>query len=376
MPVPEIVRLALIGGGPGSFIGPVHRMAAELDGRIKLVAGIFSRDADKSQLAGAQYGVDPARVYPDMAALVRGEQTRADGVELVAIATPNASHFGLARDALAAGLHVMCDKPATATLQEVQELAKLVAAARTHYGLTYTYTGYPMVREAREQVRAGALGEIRKIVVEYPQGWLSAPVEHDANRQAAWRTDPAQAGLGGAIGDIGVHAFQLAEYVSDCRVTQMLPDLGHVVPGRTLDDDCNVLLRFAGGARGVLHASQISTGARNGLRLRIWGSLGGLDWSHESPDRLTFDWADRPTQIYHAGAPYLSAAALHACRLPSGHPEGLIEAFANLYRDFAALIRGETPLSPVPGIADGLRGMTFVARAAASPSGGAWINLD
>jgi predicted dehydrogenase len=271
----------------------------------------------------------------------------------------------------------MCDKPATATLEEAQTLARLVAGASTLYGLTYTYTGYPMVREARERVRAGALGEIRKIVVEYPQGWLSTQVEKDAgNRQAAWRTDPAQAGLGGCIGDIGVHAFQMAEYVGGCRVTEILPDLGHVVPGRALDDDCNILLRFAGGVRGVLHASQISTGARNGLRLRIWGSLGGLDWSHETPDRLTFDWPDQPTQIYHAGAPYLSPAVQRTCRLPVGHPEGFIEAFANLYRDFAAMIRGEAPNAPVPGIADGLRGMTFVARATENPHRAGWISLD
>lgn len=368
------IRYALIGGGPGSFIGQIHRMAAGLDGRFALVAGIFSRDAQKSREAASAYGVNPDRVYADLAALITGERGRSDRVELIDIATPNASHFPLARDALHAGLHVICDKPATATLKEAQELAKIIKAGRALYGLTYTYSGYPMVREARERVRTGALGAIRKIVVEYPQGWLAQPVERD-NKQAAWRTDPAQAGAGGSIGDIGVHAFHLAEYVSGCRATEIVADLGHVVPGRKLDDDCNVLLRYEGGARGVLHASQISAGARNGIRLRVWGEKGGLDWQHEQPDQLRFDWPDQPSQILYAGSSYLSEGARHSCRLPSGHPEGFIEAFANIYRDFAAMIRGEAPYALVPGIEDGVRGMTFIERAVASSTGN-WIKLD
>ena len=367
------VRLALIGGGPGSFIGHIHHMAAGLDDRFSLVAGIFSRDPQKSREAASAYGVSPDRTYADMAALIAGERGRSDGVELIDVATPNASHFPLAREALQAGLHVICDKPATATLKEAQELAAIVKQGRALYALTYTYSGYAMVREARQRVRDGALGAIRKIVVEYPQGWLAQPVERD-NKQAAWRTDPAQAGAGGSIGDIGVHAFHLAEYVSGCRTTEMLPDLGHVVPGRKLDDDCNILLRYDNGARGVLHASQISAGARNGIRLRVWGEKGGLDWQHEQPDQLRFDWPDQPSQILYAGAPYLSEGVRQTCRLPTGHPEGFIEAFANIYRDFAAMIRGQTPFAPVPGIEDGVRGMTFIERAVAPGSG--WIKLD
>ncbi len=247
-------------------------MAAELDGRLSLVAGMFSRDRDKSRDAGLSYGVSADRIYADMASLIRAERERPDGVELVVIATPNASHFEIARDALQAGLNVMSDKPATASLQQAHQLAEIAYASQGKYGLTYTYSGYQMIREARERVQMGILGPIRKIVVEYSQGWLADPVEQDsANRQAAWRTDPSQAGVGGCIGDIGVHAFHLSEYVSGCQVSEILPDLGHVVPGRRLDDDCNILLRFAQGARGVLHASQIATGDRNGLRLRIWG---------------------------------------------------------------------------------------------------------
>jgi predicted dehydrogenase len=370
------VRFALIGGGPGSFIGQIHRMAAELDGRLSLVAGVFSRDQQKNREAGNGYGVAPARIYPDITSLINAERMRPDGVELVTVATPNASHFEIARVALEAGMHVISDKPATATLQQARDLADIVAKAKALYALTYTYSGYTMVREARERVAAGALGKIRKIVVEYSQGWLSTALERDGtNKQAAWRTDPKQAGLGGAIGDIGVHAFHIAEYVSGCHVSEILPDLGHVVPGRTLDDDCNILLRFSNGARGLLHASQIATGDRNGLRLRIWGEKGGLDWFHERPEELVFNWPDQPTQIFHAGAPYLGAAARNARRLPSGHPEGFIEAFANIYRDFASTIRGDAPDAPVPGIADGLRGLTFVTRAAEARDA-RWISLD
>ncbi len=370
------VRFALIGGGPGSFIGRVHCMAAQLDGKLSLVAGQFSRDPAKSRAGGEAYGLPPERVYSDLPSLIRAERSRTDGAEMLVVATPNDSHFAISRDALRAGLHVMCDKPATATLDEAQELSRIVASTKAFYGLTYTYSGYSMIREARARVLSGALGAVRKIVVEYSQGWLSDAIEQGgANRQAAWRTDPSQAGLGGCIGDIGVHAFHTAEYVGGCRVTEILPDLGHVVPGRRLDDDCNILLRFSGGARGVLHASQVATGDRNGLRLRIWGERGGLDWSHESPEILTLNWPDQPTQVLHAGAPYLSEAARRIRRLPTGHPEGFIEAFANIYSDFADAIRTKTASTTVPGIADGLRGLTFVARAVEA-EGTDWIRLD
>jgi predicted dehydrogenase len=280
--------------------------------------------------------------------------------------------------ALEAGLHVMSDKPATATLAEAVELKRVVDASQRLFGLTYTYTGYAMVREAREIVRRGDLGPVRKVVVEYSQGWLAKPVEKDPdNRQAGWRTDPSQAGLGGCIGDIGVHAFNIAEFVSGRRVERVCADLSSIVPGRELDDDCNVLLRFEGGAPGVLVASQIAAGDRNGLRLRVYGETGGLDWSHERPSELTINRLDGSSLKLHAGAPSLSAASLSVTRLPTGHPEGFIEAFANIYRDFArAVVAGATRAETVPDIVEGVRGMAFVESAlASSRSGSAWTSL-
>jgi predicted dehydrogenase len=365
----------MAGGGPGAFIGPVHRMAAELDGRIRLVAGAFSRDPAKSEAAAAAWG---ARAYADWREMLAREAARPDGARMVAVVTPNHLHFDIAAAALGAGLHVMSDKPATRTLAEARTLAGVVEGSGRLYGLTYVYTGYPMVREAREIVRRGDLGAVRKIVVEYSQGWLSRPVERSGDRQAAWRADPAQAGAGGCIGDIGVHAFNLAEFVGGVRVERLCADVAAVVPGRVLDDDCNVLLRFAGGARGVLIASQVSAGARNGLRIAVHGEAGGLAWSHERPNELTLDGPDRASQTLHAGSPYLGLAARAATRLPSGHPEGFIEAFANLYGDFAdAVAAGRRDAGLVPGIAEGVRGMAFVETAvAASRDGKGWVALE
>jgi predicted dehydrogenase len=360
----------MVGGGPGAFIGPVHRMAAALDGRFRLVAGAFSRDAAKSAETGEATG---ARAYDDYAAMIAAEQARDDGAEAVVIVTPNRTHLPIARAALSAGLHVISDKPATATLAEARELAQAVRASGCVYALTYTYTGYPMVREARSLVARGDLGPVRKVVVEYAQGWLSQPLERSGNQQAEWRADPWAAGAGGAIGDIGVHAFNLAEFVSGARVQRLCADLGSVVPGRALDDDCNCLLRLEGGARGVLIASQISAGGRNGLRISVYGERGGLHWSHERLTELVLDWPDRPTQVLHAGSPYLSAEAQRATRLPGGHPEGFIEAFANIYADFAdAVVGTRSPL--LPGVEEGLRGMAFVERAVGG-NGQGWVEL-
>jgi predicted dehydrogenase len=369
------IRLAMVGGGPGSFIGPVHRMAAELDGRIRLVAGAFSQDAAKSEAAGAAWG---ARAYEDFRELLRGEARREDGAELVAVVTPNHLHFEVSAAALQAGLHVMSDKPATLNLAEARSLAEIVGSSGRLYGLTYTYTGYPMVREAREIVARGDLGAVRKIVVEYAQGWLSTPLEREGSKQAVWRGDPAQAGVGGCIGDIGVHAFNIAEFVGGVRVERLCADVSTVVAGRALDDDCNVLLRFEGGARGVLVASQISAGARNDLTLKVYGEKGSLTWSHERQAELAIDWLDRPSQTLHAASGYLGAAARAGSRLPTGHPEGFVEAFANLYRDFAeAIAEGRADAGLVPGIADGVRGMAFVETAvAASRSGAGWVELE
>jgi predicted dehydrogenase len=368
------LRLAMVGGGPGSFIGPVHRMAAELDGRIRLVAGAFSRDPGRNAQAADAWG---ARAYADHRAMIEAEAGREDGAQLVAVVTPNHLHFEVSAAALRAGLHVMSDKPATLDLAEARELAGVVAASGRLYGLTHVYTGYPMVREAREIVRRGDLGAVRKIVVEYAQGWLSRPIEREGDKQAGWRADPKQAGVGGCIGDIGVHAFNLAEFVGGVRVERLCADLAAVVPGRALDDDCNVLLRFEGGARGVLIASQISAGARNGLRIQVYGEKGGLSWSHERHTELTIDWLDGPSHVLHAAAGYLSGPARAASRIPTGHPEGFVEAFANLYRDFAhAIAEGRADAAPVPGIADGVRAMAFVERAvAASRAGEGWVEL-
>ncbi len=366
------LRMGMIGGGPGSFIGPIHRIAAEMDREIELVAGAFSSDAARSSEAGTAYGIDPARAYADVDALIAGERARDDGIDFVAIVSPNFHHLPAARAALAAGLPVISDKPATATLAEAQALASHVAAAGLPYALTHTYSGYPLVREARARVAAGALGPIRKVVVEYPQGWLAGAA---TGKQAEWRMDPARSGPGGCIADIGTHAFQLAEFVSGLSVTEILADLAAVVPGRPVDDDCTVLLRFDNGARGVLLASQIEVGEMNGLRIRLYGDAGGLVWRQETPNTLTLHGIDGRTEILHAGGSQLGPDARRVTRTPTGHPEGYLEAFANLYRDFAALLRGE-PAPLLPGIDDALRGMTFVdtaIRASAARAG--WTPL-
>ncbi len=366
------LRMGMIGGGPGAFIGPIHRIAAELDREIELVAGVFSSDAGRSRAAAADYRIDPERAYPDLATMFAAEAARADGIDFVSIVSPNHHHLPAARAALAAGVAVMSDKPMTASLAEARELADLVAQAGRPYGLTYTYSGYPLVREARARVAAGAIGTVRKVVVEYPQGWLAGPAE---GKQAEWRVDPARSGAGGCIGDIGVHAFQLAEFITGLRVTRLLADLAAVVPGRALDDDCSILLRFDNGARGVLLASQIEVGELNGLRIRVYGDKGGLVWRQEMPNDLTLHHLDGRTEIVRAGTPLLGVDAQARTRTPGGHPEGYLEAFANLYRDFAAQLRGAVaPL--LPDVAEGLRGMAFIETAVtASRDEAGWVDL-
>jgi predicted dehydrogenase len=368
--------MGMIGGGPGSFIGPIHRIAAEMDREIELVAGVFSSDAARSAQGGAAYGIDPARAYHGVDEMFAAEKARPDGIDFVSIVSPNHHHLPAARAALAAGVAVMTDKPLTATLAEAHELAGLVREANLAFGVTYTYSGYPLVREARARVAAGALGTVRKVVVEYPQGWLAGKA---SGKQAEWRVDPARAGLGGCIGDIGVHAFHLAEFITGLRVTELLADLGTVVPGRLLDDDCTVLLRFATGAatsaRGVLLASQIEVGELNGLRIRVYGARGGLVWHQETPNALTLHDIDGRTEIVRAGTGALGADAQARTRTPGGHPEGYLEAFANLYRDFAAQLRG-APAPLLPGIDAGVRGMAFIATAvAASRERAGWVPL-
>ncbi|PCD01919.1 oxidoreductase [Sphingomonas spermidinifaciens] len=367
------LRMGMIGGGPGAFIGPVHRIAAELDREIELVAGVFSSDAGRSRAGGEAYRIDPDRAYPSLDAMFAAEKAREDGIDFVAIVSPNHHHLPAAKAALEAGYPVLSDKPMTATLAEAKELGGVVAQAGLPYGLSYTYSGYPLVREARARVAAGAIGSVRKVVVEYPQGWLAGEA---TGKQAEWRVDPAKSGAGGCIGDIGVHAFHLAEFITGLRVTELLADLAAVVPGRALDDDCTVLLRFDNGARGVLLASQIEVGELNGLRIRLYGEKGGLIWRQETPNELTFHSIDGSTQVIRAGDAAIGPDARAATRTPGGHPEGYLEAFANLYRDFAKQLRGE-PGSLIPGIDDGLRGMAFIdtaVRASADRAG--WTVLQ
>lgn len=367
------LRMGMIGGGPGAFIGPVHRFAAELDREIELVAGVFSSDPQRSAAAGDAYRIDPARAYPSLDAMFRAEAGRSDGIDFVAVVTPNHNHLPSARAALEAGLPVITDKPLTATLAEAHALADLVTAAGKPFAVTYTYSGYPLVREARARIAAGEIGTVRKVVVEYPQGWLAGEA---VGKQAEWRVDPARAGLGGCIGDIGVHAFQLAEFVTGLRVRELLADLAAVVPGRLLDDDCSILLRFDNGARGVLLASQIEVGELNGLRIRVYGDRGGILWKQEEPNTLTINRLDGTCTLVRSGTGVLGADAAVRTRTPGGHPEGYLEAFANLYRDFAALVRGEAaPL--LPGIADGVRGMAFIDTAvSASRDRAGWVTLE
>lgn len=366
------LRMGMIGGGPGAFIGPIHRIAAELDREIELVAGVFSSDAGRSRAAAGDYGIDVARGYPDLPAMLAAEKARDDGIDFVAIVTPNHNHLPSARAALDAGLPVISDKPMTATLNEALELAAIVERSERPFALTYTYSGYPLVREAKARVAAGEFGEIRKVVVEYPQGWLAQLSE---SKQAEWRGDPAQAGAGGCIGDIGVHAFHLAEFVTGLEVTRLMADLGTVVPGRTLDDDCSVFLRFVNGARGVLLASQVAIGELNGLNIRVYGDKGSLAWRQDVPNTLTLHHGDGRMEIIRAGDASLGPAAASRTRTPGGHPEGYLEAFANLYRDFACLLRGE-PAPMLPGLRDGLRSMAFIDTAVrASAEGAGWVDL-
>jgi predicted dehydrogenase len=375
------LRMGMVGGGPGAFIGPVHKIAAELDGKIELVAGAFSQSAERSRAAGAGFAIDPARAYSSYDRMFEAEKQRTDGIDFVVIATPNHLHLPVAKAALGAGIAVMSDKPATATYDEVLELESVVNKAALPYGLTHTYAGYSLVREARALLAAGALGPIRKVAVEYLQGWLSAPLEASGQKQAAWRSDPTLNGPGGCIGDIGTHAFHLVEYVTGLKVTSIHAALATVVAGRRLDDDCNALVRLEGGASGTLMASQVAAGERNGLRLRVYGEKGSIEWRQEDPNRLSVKWLDGPEEIRHAGGGYLGADARAVTRLPGGHPEGYIEAFAVLYREFAdgliAWRQDRSQAMPVtlPGIQAGVRGMRFIERAIESSRTESWVNF-
>jgi predicted dehydrogenase len=374
-------RMGMVGGGPGAFIGPVHKMAAELDGRIELVAGAFSQSAEKSREAGQAFHIDPARAYAGYGEMLAAERSRPDAIDFVVIATPNNMHLPVAQAALEAGFPVMSDKPATMNYAEALTLEKIVAKSGLPYGLTHTYAGYALIREARNLCASGQLGKIRKVAIDYLQGWLSQPIETTGQKQAAWRSDPAFNGPGGCIGDIGVHAFHLVEYVTGLHVASLNATLRSVVPGRRLDDDCTAFLRLDNGASGTLNASQIATGERNAVRLRVYGENGSVDWQQEDPNYLHVKWADRPEEIRHAAAGYLSADARAATRFPGGHPEGYLEAFAVLYREFAESLDAwhagdANPLPPtLPGIEAAVRGMRFIELGIESSRKQAWLNF-
>jgi predicted dehydrogenase len=371
--------MGMIGGGPGAFIGEIHRMAAALDGQVELVCGVFSRDLEKSLETGRAFYLEEQRVYANFLSMMQSEAELAEEVRMdfVVIVTPNHLHFPIAMAALAQGFHVLSDKPATLSLGEARALADEVARTGLHYGLTHTYVGYPMIKEAQTRVAQGHLGTIKKVMVEYSQGWLASSQASQENKQAAWRLDPAQAGVSSAMGDIGVHAAHLAEYVSGQLIQSICADLTSFVDDRVLDDDGSILLRFNGGAKGVLSASQVSVGEENNIRLRIYGDKGGLEWQQQEPNTLLLKFVDQPSQILRAGGGYLSPRAIAGTRTPMGHPEGYIEAFANLYLAFVQTLRGEDALLDIPGIEDAVRGMAFIeAAVTASESDTKWHDLN
>jgi len=363
------LRMGMIGGGKNAFIGAVHRIAANMDGLIELVCGAFSSHPDNARESGKLLFLPDDRVYLSYEEMIEKESRLPEGqrMDFVTIVTPNHLHFAPAMLALEKGFHVVLDKPMTFTLAEALQLQKKVRETGLLFCLTHTYSGYPMVKQARQMVRTGDFGKIRKVYVEYPQGWLSRLSEKDGSKQAEWRTDPARSGKSGAMGDIGTHAAHLAEYISGLQIKQLCADLSIMVEGRALDDDGNVLLRFENGATGVLYASQVAAGEENALKIRVYGEKGGLEWAQQEPNTLLVKWLDQPPQVYRAGTPWLSSYAKHNTRTPAGHPEGYLEAFANLYRNFAqtlsARLDGTTP-SPesldFPGVDDGVRGMAFI----------------
>jgi predicted dehydrogenase len=379
------IRYGMVGGGRGAFIGAVHRIAANIDGQIELVCGAFSSDPEKSKASGADLFLPPERCYGTFDDMILKERALPDSqrMDFVAIVTPNHMHFPPAKMALEHGFHVLSDKPATFDLAEAKELAEIVGRTGLLYGLTHNYTGYPLVKEAREMIRAGKLGKIRKVIVEYPQGWLATRLEESGQKQAAWRTDPKRSGAAGCVGDIGTHAENLAEYITGLEIRELAADITTFVEGRLLDDDANVLLRFENGAKGVLHCSQISVGEENNLNIRVYGEKGGIEWHQKEPNTLLVKWLDRPMEVYRTANGYLSEAAKAAGRTPPAHPEGYLEAFANIYRNFAGHIRARldgaepNPLHlDYPKIEDGIRGMAFIeAVVASSKNNAAWTKL-
>jgi len=372
----------MVGGGPGAFIGAVHRMAAALDGETELVAGAFSSDAEKSRTQGAALHLDQRRVYASFREMAAAEAALSadERIDFVSIVTPNHVHFPVAKAFIEAGFHIVCDKPMTNTLDDAEELCRLVMAHDVVFALTHNYTGYPMVKQARAMVREGQLGTLRKVVVEYPQGWLAKPIEREGQKQAAWRTDPKLAGAG-ALGDIGSHAEHLARYITGLEFESLCADVSSLVEGRPIDDDVNILIHYAGGARGVLVASQICVGEENGLKIQVYGTEGSIGWYQERPFELSFRPADGPEQILRGGNDYLADVARHNARIPAGHPEAFLEAFANVYRNagrtIAARIAGVAPGpfdTDFPTVAEGAAGVHFIQTVLESGRRRAWVD--
>lgn len=374
------IRLGMVGGGNDAFIGAVHRYASRLDDKYELVAGALSSTPEKSQASGAALGLDPARIYDDFNAMATREARLKTGIEAVAIVTPNHMHYPVARAFLKRGIHVICDKPLTATLPQAHKLAKAAADSRALFILTHNYTGYPLIRQARAMIAAGDLGQIRVVNVEYAQDWLT---KADDSKQATWRSDPAQSGIGGATGDIGTHAFNLAGFVTGLTLHQLAADLQSFLPGRTLDDNGHVMLRYQGGARGLLWCSQVAPGNENALRLRVYGDKGGLDWAQENPNQLWFTPFGEPKRLLTRAGAGTGPAAARMSRIPAGHPEGYLEGFANIYAEAALAIKAHRTGTAVPDdvcfpdIHDGLAGVKFVdACVRSSKRDGSWVGFD
>ena len=376
------IRLGMVGGGQGAFIGAVHRIAARLDGEYDLCAGALSSDPQRAKASARELGLPPDRSYSSYEEMATSESGREDGIEAVAIVTPNHTHYAIAKAFLAAGIHVICDKPMTVTVEEAVSLQDAARKAGRILAVTYNYTGYPMVRQARDMIRNGDLGAIRVVQVQYAQDWLSEPIESDGQKQAAWRTDPAKSGAGGCIGDIGTHAYHLACFVTGLELEALCADLSAFVDGRRLDDNAHLLLRFKSGARGMLWASQVAVGNENNLQLGVYGDKGGIAWRQEQPNELIFTPLGEAPQRITRGSPAVGEAALTATRIPAGHPEGYLEAFATIYRDVAAAIRaardGKAPAANVmfPTGDDGTAGVAFVETAVRSSAAGCvWIEV-
>jgi predicted dehydrogenase len=377
------IRYGMVGGGQGAFIGAVHRIAARIDGEFDLVAGALSSDPARAKASAAELGLDPSRSYGSFQEMAKAEAKRPDGIEAVAIVTPNNIHYPAAKAFLDAGIHVICDKPLTSNLADAKKLAALVEKSGKVFVLTHNYTGYPMVRQAREMVQSGKLGQIRLVQAEYPQDWLTENLESSGHKQAAWRVDPKQSGVGGSTGDIGTHAYNLARFVSGLELDSLAADLDSFVAGRALDDNANVLLRFKGGAKGMIWASQVAPGHENGLKLRVYGTRGGLEWVQADPNYLWFTPFGQPKQLLTRAGAGAGPAAGRVTRVPSGHPEGYLEGFANIYAEAARAIRaarkkGGKPAKDVlyPTVQDGVEGVAFVeACVKSSKKNAAWTKL-